>query len=197
MLCLAVIKESKTTPVRIVFDCSAKQKSSVSLNDCLYAGPSLTEKLGKVLLNFRSNPYAYAADISKAFLRVGLQEEDRDYTRFLWPKNPNDSQSELITYRFRSVLFGATSSPFLLQATLNHHLDKSKSPQAKRIRESLYVDNLQGTMSSEDELLQFYASANKIMRNANMPLQEWCSNSPRLQQMLHGNEVIRDQSYWV
>ena len=83
---LAVIKDSKTTPIRIVFDCSARQDNrSNSLNDCLYSGPSLTEKLGKVLVKFRTNPFAFAADISKAFLRVGLLEEDRDFTRFLWP----------------------------------------------------------------------------------------------------------------
>ena len=183
---LAVIKDSKTTPVRIVFDCSAKQdKSSFSLNECLFPGPSLTEKLGKILLKMRTNPVAFAADISKAFLRVGLQEEDRDYTRFLWPENPHDPHSKLITYRFRAVLFGATSSPFLLQATLTHHLDKSKSPYAEKIKESLYVDNLQGTVLSEEELLKFYDSANKTMAEANMPLQEWCTNSPMLQNVLH------------
>ena len=179
---LAVIKESKTTPIRIVFDCSAKQdRKSNSLNDCLYSGPSLTEKLGKVLLKFRTNPYAFAADISKAFLRVGLQEDDRDFTRFLWPKDPLDPQSSLVTYRFRSVLFGATSSPFLLQATLTHHLDKSESPYAEKIKDSLYVDNVQGTIRSEEELLDFYSSVNQTMAEANMPLQSWTTNSTRLQ----------------
>ena len=183
---LAVVKESKTTPLRIVFDCSARQdKKSNSLNDCLYSGPSLTEKLGKVLLKFRTNPYAYSADISKAFLRVGLQEEDRNYTRFLFPENPLDPQSNLVTYRFRSVLFGATSSPFLLQATLSHHLDKSESPYAEKIKESLYVDNVQGTMLNETELLDFYNSVNQTMTEANMPLQSWATNSIGLQQVMN------------
>ena len=183
---LAVIKNSKTTPIRIVFDCSAKQdRKSNSLNDCLYSGPSLTEKLGKVLVKFRTNPFAFAADISKAFLRVGLQEEDRDFTRFLWPEDPNDPKSRLVTYRFRSVLFGATSSPFLLQATLTHHLDKSENCYAEQIKESLYVDNLQGTVLSEKELLDFYGSANQTMAEANMPLQSWCTNSVRLQEVMN------------
>ena len=135
----------------------------------------------KVLLKFRTNPFAFAADISKAFLRVGLQEEDRDYTRFLWPENPLDPESNFITYRFRSVLFGATSSPFLLQATLTHHLNKSESQCAEKIKESLYVDNLQGTMLSEPELIDFHHSVNQTMAEANMPLQSWCTNSPGLQ----------------
>ena len=166
----------------IVIDCSARQdRKSNSLNDCLYSGPSLTVKLGKVLLKFRTNPFAFAADISKAFLRVGLQEEDRDYTRFLWPENPLDPESNFITYRFRSVLFGATSSPFVLQATLTHHLNKSESQCAEKLKESLYVDNLQGTMLSEPELIDFHHSVNQTMAEANMPLKSWCTNSPELQ----------------
>ena len=179
---LAVVKTSKTTPIWIVFDCSARQdRKSNSFNDCLYSGPSLTEKLGKVLLKFRTNPFAFAADISKAFLRVGLQEEDRDYTRFLWPENGLDRESNFITYQFRSVLFGATSSPFLLQATLTRHLNKTESQYAEKIKESLYVDNLQGTMLSEPELIDFHHSVNQAMAEANMPLQSWCTNSPGLQ----------------
>ncbi|XP_069181195.1 uncharacterized protein [Procambarus clarkii] len=65
------------------------------------------------------------ADISKAFLRVGLQEENRDFTKFLWVVNPEDINSPIVIYRFSSVLFGAMSSPFLLQATLDTHLKKS------------------------------------------------------------------------
>jgi len=192
---LAVAKESKTTPLRIVFDCSAKQgKSANSLNDCLYSGPSLTEKLGKVLLKFRTNPFAFAADISKAFLRVGLQEDDRDYTRFLWPENPHDENSKLQTYRFRAVLFGATSSPFLLQATLNHHLEKYDSMYAEKIKASLYVDNLQGTVLTEAELTSLYFAASKIMSEGNMPLQEWCTNSLKLGEILSRKENPTDGS---
>ena len=126
---LPVVKDSRTTPLRTVFNCFArKDKASSSLNDGLYSGPSLTEKLGKILLKFRTNPFAYAADISKAFLRVGLQEDDRDFTRFLWPENPENPDSKLVTYKFKSVLFGAASSPFLLQATLSHHLNNWEDP---------------------------------------------------------------------
>ncbi|XP_064089191.1 uncharacterized protein LOC135203390 [Macrobrachium nipponense] len=111
---LPVIKDSTTTPIRIVFDASARMdKQAPSLNDCLYSGPSLTSHLTDLLLKFRLDPFAVSADISKAFLRVGLQPRDRDYTRFIWLKDLNN-EKDLQAYRFRSVLFGATCSPFLL-----------------------------------------------------------------------------------
>ena len=124
-----VAKASVTTPLRVVYNCSAKiGKFSASLNDCLMKGPSLTEMLQDVLVKFRTKKYAYVADIEKAFLQVGLQEHHRDYTRFLWPRDPFDENNETITYRFNAVLFGANCSPFLLQMTLNHHFRHSKSP---------------------------------------------------------------------
>ncbi|XP_069184625.1 uncharacterized protein [Procambarus clarkii] len=80
----AMLRDSITTSIRIMLNCSAKTKAnSVSLNDCLQTGPSLTQKLYDMLLRFRLGTYAYTADISKAFLRVGLQEEDRNFTKFL------------------------------------------------------------------------------------------------------------------
>ncbi|XP_069159388.1 uncharacterized protein [Procambarus clarkii] len=141
----AVVKDSVTTPIHIVFNCSAKVNArSVSLNECRQTGPSLTQRLHDVLLRFRTCIFAYTADISKAFLRVGLQEEDRNYTKFLWIKDPMDPNSDVVTYRFASVLFGETS-PFLLQATLYTHLKKSDSPYKMEISDNLYVENFQGT----------------------------------------------------
>ncbi|XP_069181245.1 uncharacterized protein [Procambarus clarkii] len=179
-----VLKNSATTPLRIVFNCSPKtRQSSVSLNDCLQTGPSLTQRLYDVLLKFRIGTYTYTADISMALLRVGLQEEDRNYTKFLWIKDPIDPNSELITYRFVSVLFGATSSPFLLQATLDTHL-KSNSPNKTEISKNLYVDNFQRTTSSESKLLNIYHEAYRELLGANMPLQSCVSNNAILNKLI-------------
>ena len=88
-----------------------------SLNDCLWTDPTLTSDLLQVLLRFRLDQFACASDTEKAFLMAQLREEDRKYTRFLCFENPEDPNSNLVIYRFRVVLFGARSSPFLLNAT--------------------------------------------------------------------------------
>ena len=51
----AVIKESRSTPVRPVFDASAKEKGSPSLNCCLERGANLIELIPSILLRFRFN----------------------------------------------------------------------------------------------------------------------------------------------
>ncbi|XP_069185905.1 uncharacterized protein [Procambarus clarkii] len=179
------MKDSVTTPICIVFNCIAKVKAnSVSLNEYLKTRPSLTQKLCDVLLRIRTGIFAYTADISKAFLRVGLQEEDRDFIKFLWIKDPLDPDSNVITYRFASVLFGVTSSPFLLQATLDTHLKKSNSPYKAEISGNLYVASFQGTTNAKFKLVEIYHEANCELLGANMPLQSWASNNKQLNQMI-------------
>ena len=118
-----VCKESSTTPVRIVFDCSCKSSAdSPSLNDCLQPRPLSINDLCSILVRFRQHNVAFSSDIEKAFIHVHLDDEDRDFTRFLWLSDLCDVNSPLIPFRFRVVLFGATCSPFMLQATLTYHL---------------------------------------------------------------------------
>ena len=140
----------------------------------------MTENLANILLIFCTNTYAFSADISKAFLRIGLQEVDRDFTRFLWVDDPQDPNSKLVTFRFAAVLFGAVSSSFLLQATLDHHLHKSNSPFKDYLSKSFYIDNLLNTTNSEKELLIIHDHANCELLGANMPLREWTSNNSTL-----------------
>ena len=48
-----VTKESSTTPVRIVFDCSCRQNpNSPSLNDCLDVGPPFLNDLCTIIMRF-------------------------------------------------------------------------------------------------------------------------------------------------
>ena len=164
-----------TTPLRIVFNASAKAKSSdQSLNDALETGPSLTEKLIDSLLNFRVSKFAIVGDISKAFLRIGLQEIDRDYVRFLWSEDPSLPPK---TYRFKSILFGSTSSPFLLQATLFKHFETCDPQLREILSSSFYVDNFQHTVDDETLLFDLQESTTACLAQADMPLQEWNSNS--------------------
>ena len=78
-----VRRDALTTELRVVFDASSKP-SSDSLNECLYSGPALTPTIFSVLLRFREKRTAFLEDIEKAFLNVGVAEEDGDVLRFVW-----------------------------------------------------------------------------------------------------------------
>ena len=93
---------------------------------------------------FRLNKIGVLADIKQAFLNVGIDAQHRDYLRFLW----YDLQAEdeqVVIYRFLRVVFGITSSPFLLNGTIRHHLSNYLEKEreiAQRVIDDLYVDNL-------------------------------------------------------
>ncbi|XP_070552477.1 uncharacterized protein [Ptychodera flava] len=180
----AVINPMKTsTKVRIVYDASAKvTKDSKNLNECLYRGPVMLKDLCGLLLHFRLNKVAMVADIEKAFLQVGLQAPDKDITRFFWLKDCKIPRVDgnLQIYRFCRIPFGVISSPFLLAATLDHHLKKDGSEAAQKIRDNIYVDNVITGTDAPQSAYNFYTEAKKIFSNASMNLREWTSNSELL-----------------
>ena len=176
-------KASLTTPVRIVYNCSCCQSTLPSLNDCLMTGPSFLADLCGILLRFRWYTFGISTDLEKAFLHVWLDEGDQDYTRFLWLSTPSDSDSKLIIYRFKTVLFGSTSLPFMLNATLQHHLNSFDTSIARDMKRNLYMDNIISGCDSEDQVVEYYKEARKIMNQAKFNLRSWASNSSQLQSL--------------
>ena len=177
-----VTKDSVTTPIRIVFNCSCKSRNGVSLNDCLKTGPSLHNNMLSIIIRFRVHPYGITADVEKAFHHIGLHKEDRDFLRLLWIKDVNNQESEFIVYRFRVIPFGANSSPFILNATVIKHLESINSPVALDMKPNIFVDNLITGCETEEQCLNYYKEANRIMEKANLPHQSRGSNSQLVQE---------------
>ncbi|XP_045205909.2 uncharacterized protein LOC123558098 [Mercenaria mercenaria] len=185
----AVIKVDKsTTKLRIVYDASAKTKcENNSLNECLYRGPVLLNDLCGILLRFRIHQVAIVSDIEKAFLQIGLQESQRDVTRFLWVKdidNPAVTQKQIQEYRFCRVPFGIISSPFLLSATIEYHLDCYESTLATQLKQDIYMDNVVTGIDSIEEGRKLYETSKQMFNEANMNLREWASNSKQLSESI-------------
>ena len=159
-----VNKDSKTTTIRIVYDCSCPLSDNhPSLNDCLEVGPSLVNYLCSVLLRFHVHKIALSTDSEKAFLHVKLNASDQDFTRFLWLSDPDDAESDFDTYRFKVVIFGSASSPFMLAATLRLHLSKYNTQIAHNMQQNLYVDNVISGSPTEESAIQYFNEARKIM----------------------------------
>ena len=73
-----VLKDSSTTAMRIAYDASARMLTkALSLNDCLYTGPNITQQLETMLVDFRQHKDAFTADIGKAFLHRKIHQKIR------------------------------------------------------------------------------------------------------------------------
>ena len=134
--------DKETTKLCVVYDASAKAQSTTpSLNECLYAGPPLSSLIYDILLRFRVHKVAISA-----FLNISVDPRDRDYLRFLWVDDTRSKHLNLHVYRFARVAFGIFSSPFLLNATIRHHLTSTDLPEkfVDCVLKSLYVDDFVG-----------------------------------------------------
>ena len=69
-------------------------------------------------MRFCCHQIALVGDIEKAFLMVGVNKADRNVLRFLWVKDPFASEPKVEIKRFTRLVFGVSSSPFLLNATI-------------------------------------------------------------------------------
>ena len=93
------------TKLRVVYDGSAKENpQSPSLNDCLYAGPSIQNKLWNVLTRMRFHPVALSGELRQAFLQIRIRKEERDSLRFHW-KPTAHSQIHESTLRLPAHFF--------------------------------------------------------------------------------------------
>ena len=141
-------------------------------------------------MRFRVKQYGISTDIEKAFLHIGLDETDRDMTRFFWLKDPENPDGPLSTYRFKSVLFGATCSPFILNATILKHLDNTNTDTSDIRRRDLYVDNVLSSVNGENEALKYFREAKSVMSKAGFNLRSWSSNYAKLRQEAESEHIL-------
>ncbi|GFV31472.1 uncharacterized protein TNCV_3462781 [Trichonephila clavipes] len=169
-----VYKDNSTTKIRPVFDGSAKEKNSSSINECLEKGPNMVELIPTIVNKFRLRKFGITADIEKAFLQIGLQEKDRPFLRFLWWENGDKEKTKI--YQHKRVVFGITSSPFLLGATLEYHLKQVSGHlqlTAQKLLESFYVDNCLTSIDNAEDIERFMLESKEILSLAKFNLRGW------------------------
>ena len=187
----AVIRRDKTTTkLRIVYDASAKTIGP-SLNDCLDPGPKFDQKILDILSRFRVHKVAITADVEKAFLNISVCPQDREFLRFLWVDDP--AHTRIVTYRFARVVFGVSSSPFLLNATIRHHLERhsdTRGDLVMKVLRSIYVDDIVTGSQSEEQAYELYTGAKNLLRMGAFNLRKFTTNSSTLQARIDTEEAV-------
>ena len=166
-------QDSATSKCRRVFDASLHKRGKACLNDKMLKGSQLTPHILNVLLRIRIVKNLFTLDISKAFLRLVLKLSDRNFTCFFMRKNITEPRSSVELWRFKSVLFGATSSPFMLNCTVADILNSNDFPYDLEV----FVDNLFVLDSKGDNMIQAAEQLIDIFERSSMPLHEFVSNN--------------------
>ena len=72
---------------------------------------------------------------------VSVQEKDRDSLTFLWTRDVKGEVPDVAILRFTRVVFGINSNPFLLNATINHHMQRYQEIDLLFV-ENFFVDDV-------------------------------------------------------
>ena len=186
-----VLRGDKTTSkLRIVYDASAKS-TGPSLNECLYTGPKFGQSIFDILIRFRLQRVALTGDIEKAFLMLSMSCSDRDSLRFLWVNDTLADPPDVTTLRFTRVVFGVSSSPFLLNATIKHHTEtygKTDIGFVDKFLRSIYVDDLVTGAGDVDTAYDFYSRSRQRLAIAGFTLRKFVSNSDELRHRIQESE---------
>ncbi|XP_064641922.1 uncharacterized protein LOC135496491 [Lineus longissimus] len=192
----AVYHPKKPTKVRVVFDCSAKY-SGQSLNDHLLQGPDMVNSLMGVLCRFRQEQVAVTCDVERMFHQFKVNEEHRNYLRFLWWPN-GDVDSEPAEYRMNVHLFGARSSPgccsFGLKRIAQDNEQELGTEAADFIRHNFYVDDGLKSITTDEQGITLVQSSQAMCANGGLRLHKIASNSSQVLRSVPENDRSQKDS---
>ena len=80
--------------------------------------------------------------------------------------NVNENPPKIRPLRFTRVIFGVSSSPFLLNATIRHHLESYRNSHPNLVQlllDSFYVDDLT-TEANSEEAHSVYVESKQILK---------------------------------
>eukprot|EP00731_Ephydatia_muelleri_P001054 Em0001g1054a len=90
----------------------------------------------------------------------------------------------LITLRFTGVVFGVSSSPFLLNATIRRHVGGYQAGNpwfVVKFIHSIYVDDLTSGSDTEEGAIDLHTKSRQCMAEARFSLRKFISNLPAVQ----------------
>ena len=173
-----VLKESVSTPCRIVFNASAKYKG-ISLNDCWAKGPDIMNNMLGILIRFRENEVAIAGDIKKMYHSVHLSQLDQHMHRFLW--RDLDLNAPVDTYMMTRVCFGDKPAGTIAAVALQRTAQEFKNQYPKSVDivlNNTYVDDVIDSLKGgAPEMEQIVQEINEIVESGGFEMKEWISNA--------------------
>ena len=140
---------------------------------------------------------ALTGDVEKAFLMVGMTEEDREVLRFLWVDDIDKLSPEIVVLRFTPVVFGVSSSPFMINATIKHHIEQYKEANPEFVEKflcSIYVDDLSSGASEVDMAYELYLRSKLRLGEQGFNLRKFVSNCPELTKRIQCNETRKSNT---
>ena len=120
-----------------------------------------------------------------------MVEEDRKFLRFLWVKDVDQKDFELVVKRFTSVMFGLTFSPSLLSVKVRHHVLKYFDLDENLVMKflnGLYIDDSLSGSDSSEKCFEFYLRMKTTLKEGNFNLRKRISNCAEIMEKINSFE---------
>ena len=184
------VYHTKKHKIRVMFDSSASH-NGVSLNDLLMAGPDVTNSLVRILLTFRRKAIAVIADIEQMFYAFHVEQDHRNFLRFLWHKD-NDLSKELIEFRMCVHVFGNKPSPAVATYGLRKSIETQEPSVQEFVHRNFYVDDGLASFSMPEEAIDVMNKKNKknaLKSGGNLRLHKIASNSQQVMDAFNNEDL--------
>ena len=171
--------DSKSTPVRIVFNSSAKYMGHV-LNEYWAKGPDLLNNILAVLLRFREHEVAFIGDIKKMYHTVATNALDQHTHRFLWRDMETTREPDI--YVIQRVSFGDKPSGAIATVALRKtaEMGKDQFPEASQvILNNTYMDDIIESVTNREKAKQITDDIEKLLNKGGFKLKEWTYSEDR------------------
>ncbi|XP_011687494.1 PREDICTED: uncharacterized protein LOC105449811 [Wasmannia auropunctata] len=171
-----VLKDSSTSPIRVVFNASSTTSNGLSLNDCLLTGPKLQLDLPSIILKGRSHRLVFAADIAKMFRQIMIHTEESNFQRILWRSSPDQPVTH---YRLMTVTYGTATVPYLAMRVLQQLCSDEGSdfPLAVPVlRDTTYVNDVLFGANDVNTVQEIRKQLDSLLHRGGFHLRKWSSN---------------------
>ena len=168
--------ESKSTPVRIVFNSSAAFQGH-KLNEYWMKGPDLLNDLFSVVLRFRENQVAFIGDISKMYHRIRIPEMDQHVHRFLWRNLQTHREPDV--YVKTVLTFGDKPAPAMAQIALRKTAEEAKEAfpaAAQVIQDNTYMDDICDSVPTKEKARDLTRDIDTVLETGGFRVKGWVSN---------------------
>ncbi|GFU27175.1 integrase catalytic domain-containing protein [Trichonephila clavipes] len=109
----SVYKPEKTsTPLRVVFDASAKTTSGFSLNSILLNGGIIQQDLFSIVRDLENTSTRFSADIKKKYRQILVDPNQRDLQQIMWKTS---ADAPVKTYKLATNLWDSFCTIFSYQ----------------------------------------------------------------------------------
>lgn len=95
------------------------------------------------------------------------------------------------------MAFGVIASPFLLTATIKHHLRQNPNDFAEKIEEDLYADNLVSFLPKTIDAEQFYKTTKNSFAEMGMNITKWTTDDPQLRKKFADTDLVTEADQTV